>query len=275
MVDQKHNEVDFTTVVAVDKKHLEQLNLTIKTWKKHKPSLFTDHPVLVIYDSEQVTFQDIYDVVGPITHLKTQPWPLPGVSYIQQEEGRWFDAQRQKMLSSFIYGAAERVRTKWWLKIDCDTVATGHDDWIDEKWFETNPAIVSHPWGYTKPPNQILELDAWVAKNENKLPALASQHPLNLHPNPGSDLVRHPRIISWCAFFHTEFTKRCAEMAEKTCGQGKLPVPSQDGFMWYCAERMGFPIIRPNMKARGWMHLSTMKGIREQSEKALQDGFEN
>ena len=260
--------MDFTTVIAVDEKHLQQLKITWPTWMRHKPSLL-ERPLLVIYDKDQVNFQQIYDVIGAIPHLKTQPWPLPGIDYVQLQEGRWFDAQRQKMLSSFVYCAADRVRTKYWLKLDVDTVATGNDNWIDEIWFRADPAIVSQGWGYTKPANQMLLLDEWVTKNENKLPALACQKPLNLKPNPGSDLVRHPRIISWCAFFHTEFTKKCASMARATVGNGKMPVPSQDGYLWYVAARMGFPIVRPNMKALGWEHRSTMKGIKECAEEAM------
>lgn len=254
--------MDYTTVVAIDAKHLEQFRLTWPTWLRFKPSLL-EHPILVIYDHEQVKFKHIADILERHQHIMSQPWPLPGVSYIQLEEGRWFDAQRQKMLSAFVHVPAARVRTKYWLKLDVDTVATGCEDWIDNDWFRSDPAIVAQGWGYTKPADQMQKLDKWVENHPLDLAALEHNPPLNLIPKEGSSLVRHHRIISWCGFFHTEFTKRCSHFAEKTCGKGKLPVPSQDGFLWYCAQRMGFPILRPDFRRLGWEHRSTIKGIKE------------
>ncbi len=168
--------------------------------------------------------------------------------------------------------ATDWVKTPYWLKLDLDVVATGQDDWIDERWFEGNPAIIAHPWNYSKPPESMLDLDKWVKVNAGKLPdKITDSEPLNLIPNPGSDIVRHERIISFCGFFNTEFTKLCSEMAESTCGSGKLPVPSQDGFMWYVAKRGGFGINRVNMKARGWKQCSSERSIL-QSLQELKNG---
>ena len=250
--------MNFTTVIAVDQRHLEQIRLTWPTWVKHKPNLLS-HPLLVIVDD--------WALVQPLSELlvehtdKTYVLWEPETEYIQKTPERWFNPQRQKMLSAFTHVPATHVSTPYFLKLDVDTVAVGMDDWIDERWFEGEPAIVASPWGYTKPANQILELDEWVSQKQVR--RLKEYPALDYKPNPGSDLVRHKRIISWCGFFNTQFNQFCSEIAEENCGTGQLPVPSQDGFLGYCAERLHKPILRVPMKSFGWKHLSTLKGIRE------------
>jgi len=54
-------------------------------------------------------------------------------------------------------------------------------------------------------------------------------------------------------------------MANRTCGVGKMPVPSQDSFLWYLAARMGLKVRRVNMKSCGWEH----RPVREFSMEAL------
>ena len=250
---------DYTLVVGVDKKHLRQLSQTYQTWVLKKRDFFFC-PMVAIYDGSQV---DPYDLRIQIPHenLITVDWnELCETTYANGND-KWTSGQRHKMLAGFVYGAAYSVKTPYWLKLDTDVVATGIRDWIDPEWFVDEPAIVSHPWSFTKPPHQMLQLDRWVDCNKEVLKDLADKKPLELKPPLGSDRVRHKRIISWCAFFNTEFTKRCAEYAHLTAGWGKLPVPSQDGFMWYVAKRLGLPIRTASMKRRGFEHWSTEKNI--------------
>jgi hypothetical protein len=176
------------------------------------------------------------------------------------------------MLTGFVYGASLRVQTPYWLKVDTDAVANGMPDWINPDWFKDDPAIVSHPWAFTKPPDQLIQLDRWVDDHPQMLHRLHDKPSLNLHPKPGSDRVGHKRIISWCAFFDTSFTKFCVEWARNTCGWGHMPVPSQDGFMWYCAKRLELPIIRTQMKKRGWEQWMTRANIMAASRRAMGDG---
>ena len=179
------------------------------------------------------------------------------------------------MLAGFIYVASQYVRTPYWLKLDCDVVADGRDDWIDPIWFEADPAIVAHRWAFTKPPNQMDLLDAWVEKEKDKpiVAMLAKRPPLNLHPESlESERLSHKRIISWCGFFQTGFTRVCAAMATETCPLLNMPVPSQDGFCWYVAQRLGFPIVRTNLKRMGgWQHWSTMSNVIEHSRRAMEN----
>ena len=263
--------IDCTLVLGLDAKHLDQFRMVLETWWRHKPSLWRI-PWVIFYDREQVEKRQVELVVHHGT-MEAVPWPPKNVEYKRTEEGKWGDPQRYKMLAGFVHIPAAVVKTKYWLKVDVDTVATGMDDWIDGEWFKDNSAIVSHPWGYTKPADQMVKLDQWVDENKERMQVLAKEPPLELFPKPESGLLQHKRIISWCSFWRTAFTRICSYWANITCGNGKLPVPSQDGFLWYCAERMKLGIVRPDMKDRGWAHLSTTRGIQGAVREAMSRGW--
>lgn len=250
----------YTTVCGVDKKHLEQLALVWPTWAKHKPSLL-EHPMIVFYDKSQVDSAEIREIVDH-PRLSIYSWPMGFVQYTGTAQSKWKNPQRYKMLAGFVYVPAMYVRTQYWLKLDTDVVAVGHNHWIDENWFADNPAIIAHRWSFTKPPQQMKQLDDWAAYNEPVLPRLTGNPPLNLHPVDGASRLGHKRIISFCGLFNTKFTKDVARMCGTTCGGYKLPAPSQDGVMWYVAKRMGKEIKRVDMKSRGWQHWSTMKNVK-------------
>lgn len=293
--------IDCTLVVGVDAKHLEQLSLTYPTWIKHKPSLL-QRPLLIFCDPYQVSISDVVKVVGNHPDYTLVEWPpKDGITY-PVGTGKFDNQQRHKMLAGFVHVPAMHVQTKYWLKIDTDTVAVGCDEcdgtggavpvadnprndftcwhclgigntdnWIDPEWFADNPSIVSHPWGFTKPADQMLQLDAWVAANSSfpEMVTLANDPPLEMTPKPGWSRLKHRRIISWCAFFSTQFTQHIAAAATATCGPFQIPVPSQDGFAWYCAKRNRRGIVTPNMKSCGFQHWSTMKNIHEKSKESM------
>jgi len=259
--------VDYTLVVGVDRKHLDQLAMTWPTWYRHKPSLLK-HPMIVFYDAAQLKEVEVRTRIRH-PNIHCYPWPLGDTTYGGNNADKFSDPQRYKMLAGFVYVPSIYVRTKYWLKIDTDTVATGLDDWIDVEWFKDNPAIVSQRWTFTKPPDQMLKLDKWVEDNKETLTKLYEKEPLNLIPEPGSDRLGHRRIISWCSFFDTSFTKQCALAAKLTCSDFHLPVPSQDGFVWYIAKRLGLGIRTVNMKDRGWEHWSTERNIMKAVMKVL------
>lgn len=257
---------DYTTVIGVDQKHLEQLSLTIPTWRRHKISLWF-HPMIVF--SEGIPEEVIRKTVDH-PNLTVVGWPPEGVTYEGDGSSKWRNPQRHKMLAGFVHVPAAMVSTPYWLKIDTDVIAKGQDHWIDPEWFEEKPAIISHKWSFTRPGNQMMLLDLWVARNSTVLKEWSDKPPLMLTPKPGSGRLSHKRIISQVAFFQTEFTMRCGIAAHQTCGPYQLPVPSQDGFLWYLAARAGLGIKRMNMKSRGWTVRSTMKGIREQVCQAME-----
>lgn len=255
----------YTIVLGIDARHLEQLAHTWPTWRRHKPSTVA-HPVIIFYDWQQVTEEQIRQVVVH-RDLTCIPWP-PTDAVIDWGNGtdKWSNPQRVKMLSGFVHIPAMAIKTDYWLKLDVDTVATGLDDWIDPAWFEGRPAIIAHRWGFTKPPSQMLDLDRWAEENGLKFIC----PPLNLTPEPDWQRLNHPRIISWCGLFEAELTRRCSELAVKTCGDYRLPVPSQDGFMWYVSQRLGQSVVRINAKSLGWEHWSTEFNIIEHSRAAME-----
>ncbi len=261
---------EYTTVVGVDRKHLQQLSHTWPTWKRHKP-LLLNSPMIIFYDYREVSESHIRIVVDH-PQLTTVPWPFSAsVQFQGAGTTKWNDPQRHKMLCGFVHVAAKHVRTPYWLKLDCDVVAVGVDDWIDPTWFDNVPAIVAHRWTFTKPPDQMDLFDQWVEENRGRLPFFQGFKPLNLHPaSPESDRLSHKRIISWCGFFQTSFTCLCAHAAEVTCDPLHLPQPSQDGYMFYMAKRLELQILPVNMKKIGWQHWGTMQNVIEHSWRAMQ-----
>jgi len=257
--------IDYTLVIGVDSYHLSQLSYTWPTWKRNKPSILK-HPMLIFFDHCQVTPGQVRSVVDH-PDLRLISWPNHNQSY-EGGNDKWTDPQRYKMLAGFVYVPAVHVNTEYWLKLDTDVVATGNDDWVDDRWFEGDPAIVAQPWGFTKPPDQMLKLDEWATKNGFNL--RLTSPPLNLIPKEGSDRVGHKRIISWCGFFSTSMTTTASCWAEWTCGVGKLPVPSQDGYLFYLAKRLGLEVKRVQMKKLGFEHWSTMFNVMQASVKAMQ-----
>lgn len=254
----------YTLVVGVDEQHLQELALTWPTWKKHKADTVLSVPMIVFYDKTQLTDRHVRLVVDH-PNMITYPWPIYDVDYGGDPNERLLTPQRHKMVTGFVYTAAKRVTTPYWLKLDTDTVAMGDPEWIDEEWFKDDPAIVSHAWSFTRPASLIYDLEEWSAN----IPALKDIPPLELKIDPESDKAIRPRIISWCAFFEMEFTKLCTELATTYCGLGRTPVPSQDTFMWFLAEKLGLPIVRTRMKKRGWDHWLTFNTIKEKCREAM------
>jgi len=258
---------EYTLVVGVDAKHLEQLALVWPTWKLHKWRLL-QNPMLVFYD-ESVTGKEIQEAVGNHPNLQIVRWPPPGIEY-EGGDDKWTDPQRYKMLAGFIHVPAIHVQTPYWLKLDTDTIAVGNPEWVNPEWFTKDPAIVSHPWGYTKPPDQMLELDRWGFEFQDVFPSrFIERGSMGLVPETGANKLKHSRIISWCSFCATNFSQWIAKMATMSCGLGKLPVPSQDGYAWYMARRMGYVIERPNMKELGWEHHGRTSKIRKRVKEVL------
>ncbi len=263
----------YTTVIGVDAKHLRQLEIVWPTWMLHKPAL-TANPLVVFYDKEQVNPLEVSAVVGKHPDYQLYAWPHASAgAYEGDANNKWTNPQRYKMLAGFVYVPPICVSTEYWLKLDVDTVATGQGNWVNDAWFDGTPGIVAQPWGFTKPPSQMLELDVWARDTKQLFDERINFpwpcQPLQLIPKPGWSRIKHKRIISWCGFFNTQMTDFAARTAARTCGEYKLPVPSQDGFLWYVAQRMGYKVCRVNMKDRGWEHWTTMRNIKNAAERAL------
>ncbi len=262
---------DYTIVLGLDKNHLAQLSYSWQTWQAHKPSLMKQ-PFVIFYDRSEITANEIQLTLKPKASMKITyvPWPQSeSTTFAGNSASKWSNAQRYKMLAGFVHVPAITVHTQYWLKIDTDMIASEMDDWIDSSWFEFRPAIVSPPWGYTKPANQMLKLDDWVEQNKDEIPLLSQNKPLNLVPEKGANKVKHKRIISYVSFYNTAFSRVVSQMAERTCGKDQLPVPSQDGYVWYCAARMGTQIRTYSAKKRGWSWNNGLNAVRAEAARVL------
>lgn len=256
--------MDFTIVVGVDVKHLQQFLWVYPTWIKHKPGLL-NCPLLMFVDREDLTTREVRPLIKH-PDKRVVAWPPKYVHYDGDYESKWYNPQRYKMLAGFVHVPATFVDTPYWLKLDTDTVATGAPGWVDPHWFDEAPAIISQGWHYTKPPNQMVQLDRWASLNG----LFSDTEPLNLVPKEGDNKVKHKRIISWCAFFNTKATRNASADANLTCGDYKLPVHSQDGYVWYHARRSGRVIRRVDMKGRGWKHCTGSKTILNAVKESMQ-----
>lgn len=256
--------MEFTIVIGLDAKHLDQVRYTWPTIVKHKPTTAAARKV-VFYDARNLARSGCEAIEWEITRVlnpyKIIPWDTTGIDYGDGQD-KWTNPQRHRMLAGFLYVTASHVQTPYWLKIDTDAIATGMDDWIDPAWFADTPGIVGPPWSYTKPADQMLQLDRWAADRLNG-------QPLNLLPVVGASRLRHPRVAGWCNFFHTGLTTDMAGACAQSVGYGRLPVPSLDGFLWYAATRLGYGVRRVQMKTRGWDVRNSMASVQAAAEAAM------
>lgn len=248
--------VEFTTVVAVDENYCEKLRLVWPTWKRHRPEIL-EHPLLVICDAR----------------LRTNEWDR-NLSFLDHDDLTrilWdhpAENQRERMLTALVKVPGVAVRTPWYLKLDAETAALEPAQWLQESWFAPNehgtpPAFVASPWGYTKPPDAIVRLDDWG----DRVPELQGTARLNIVPERGASRVRHKRITSWCFFGNTRWTREVASY----CGE-RLPVPSQDTYLWYCAARRGDFYRTARMNRFGWKHFSRRRNLTSACSRALETG---
>jgi hypothetical protein len=150
-------------------------------------------------------------------------------------------SEREGMLTAFVMGVSEYVKTPYWCKIDADaTPKVDRFEW-DDKAFDCD--IAGHKWGYTKSKGAwkkehfLNTLDDWwdVAYDVSD-----DMFPRNL---PYKERYGHKRIASFLCLHKTEFSKYCSELA-----RDRLPIPSHDTYCWYVAERLGKKIGYYNLK---------------------------
>jgi len=245
---------DLTLVAAFDAVYLKKLRCTWPTWMRFRPELL-DVPVLLIYDGAlDLTSLDLR-FLEKHHNIEFVPWHMPGAA-----------SQREKMLTALVRIPATCVHTSWYLKLDADTYATQRSDWIDDAWFrpfDNSAAIayVASPWGYTKPAGAIQILDDWA----DRVDGIRHCARLNLPVTPGSDLVRHSRMASWVFFGNTAWTRRITSLAPE-----RLPIPSQDTYLSYCAARLASPVRHVRMKDFGWAHCSRSRALARACAIALE-----
>ena len=231
---------DITLVLGVDRQHLNELRWAWETWMRFKPEL-KRMPLIVFYDASQIGPGDLAFVNGHANFVLV-PWDW--------EFGR---NQREKMLTGWVHIPALHVKTPWYLKIDTDCVATGHGEWIKEEWFLPGPCgrlpvFIGTTWGHTKPRYAMDLLDDWA----DGVPQLERFPRLNLPYSSTNHRLKHDRVASWVFFCRADWTR---EVTGWLTPDGRLPFPSQDTFLFYCAKRGGQWYVGEDMTRYYWRHM--------------------
>ena len=140
------------------------------------------------------------------------------------------DSHREEMLSAFVFGAAEHVKTDYWLKLDADSYATDDRPFITEEMKQY--AFCGHRWGYSRPAH-IKQLDEW-AKGHWKRKLCKAKPMINEGSIDGRRFYHNvKRTISFIQLHRAKFTRFCVSLLKEQ----KLPAPTQDTFMFYVANR--------------------------------------
>lgn len=244
---------DISLVLCIDDQHLTELTYAWKTWKYFKPEITQIPNKILLYDKK------IASSINNISFLDSS-------FTLRKYDTTHYKSQRDAMLTSW-FEAARFVRTKFYLKIDTDCFAiNNNNEWIKAILDRDNYKIISNPWGYTKYPDRLKRLDDWGDSAKN----IMGFNRLNLIPNPGSNKIIHPRIISFFGLFDTEWTRMVSESCWRT-NHYELPDPSQDTFTWYCAHRRQDPIKRVRFKRFGFVHTRLKKMRKFIDELKLND----
>jgi hypothetical protein len=222
---------DLTLVTAVNSKYYSKFVNNFKLWNETEnlmelPKIVFAHPDAI--DNVSVYLKDFNNV-------KIIKWEMKNAQ-----------STREEMLSAFVFGTAKHVKTKYWMKLDCDSKPTRKKVEFHPETFKSH--VTADPWHYTKckgdpnynheeSPHWLHQLDQWA----NSLDDFKGTSPLFNHPISGRT-HRHGRIRSFCEVEKTAWTKHLADMCNRT--GGRLPVPSQDTTTWYAATRLGRKVIR-------------------------------
>ena len=206
---------DVTIVTACDEYYVDILRETFPNWQKYKG--IDSYPVIVFVHG--IDLNDSRLDFLRLPNVQMIPWSMENA-----------DNHREEMLSAFVFGSAEHVKTDYWLKLDADSYATDDRPFIDESMKQY--AFCGHKWRYSRP-EHIKALDEW-AKTHWK-PKLKRAKPMINEGDTVKNRFYHntKRTISFIQLHKLRFTKFCVSLLRER----KLPAPTQDTFMFYVANR--------------------------------------
>lgn len=208
--------LDTTFVTAIDPHYVTFLRHTYPNWIKYKK--IDKHPVIVFVNGIDIEDKSL----DFLRHKNVQliPWSMPEA-----------ETHREEMLSAFVFGTAEHVKTDYWMKLDADSFATDYSDLITEDMKQY--AFCGHKWTYSRP-DHIRALDSW-AKSHTKAKLRRAKPMIEEGRIEGNRFYHNTkRTISFVQLHKLKFTKFCVRLLQ---GQKRLPAPTQDTFMFYVANR--------------------------------------
>lgn len=212
---------NLTIVTAVNQKYLGNFQKHFPMWMQVENIM--EMPFIIF--AHEDCYDEVVAFLEPYRNIeKIVKWTFPIAANMREE-----------MLSSFVFGTAQHVTTKYWMKLDCD--CTPAEDKLEIPSEAFSSVITAPKWHYTKMKGDetgearhwLNRLDDWA----DSLPDFAGTERL-FPDNIEGRRYRHRRICSFCEIEKTNWTKHLASM----CGE-RLPVPSQDTTTWFAAKRLG------------------------------------
>lgn len=264
---------DLTIVCAADRAHVDKLMGCLPTWVEVKRLA---GPILCFlhgWTRRSLARNPFFAPLRKYKNVRLVKWDFPAAA-----------TQRERMLSSFVFGAAQYVETPWHLKLDCVTIATDDREFVHPEWLNDFD-LIANPWGYTKPGAAIERVDHWMhglwragllpepTFSGKAIHAYATFRTGRKHPNGRAERqvrwyvdrryeyrgdperpekLKHcaPRICSWIKLMRTRVVREIADLLPL----GRLPVPSEDTLCWRYCERRGYRILREKLGRYGWTH---------------------
>jgi len=209
------NGKDTTIVTACDENYVDILRATFENWRKYKK--IDEYPVIVFVHG--IPKKDPRLDFLRLPNVNIIPWSMENA-----------DNHREEMLSAFVFGTAEHVKTDYWLKLDADSYATNDTPFITDEMKKY--AFCGHKWGYSRP-DHIKQLDEW-AKGHWKRKLKNASPMINEGRIEGRRFYHNTkRTISFIQLHRTRFSKFCLRLLRER----KLPAPTQDTFYFYVANR--------------------------------------
>lgn len=210
------NFVDTTIVTACDNYYVDILRHTFPNWRKYKN--IDKYPVIVFVHGLDIKQDPRLDFLR-LPNVTMIPWSMPNA-----------ENHREEMLSAFVFGTAENVKTEYWLKLDADSYATDNRPFITD--YMKTFAFCGHKWSYSRP-DHIRKFDNfaklhWKRKLKNAKPMIEEGR---IEGNRFYHNVK--RTISFIQLHKTKFTKFCVGLLRER----RLPAPTQDTFMFFVANR--------------------------------------
>jgi len=206
---------DITIVTACDEYYIDILRETFANWRKYK-SIDT-FPVIVFVHG--INLEDKRLDFLKLPNVQLIPWSMSNA-----------ENHREEMLSAFVLGSAEHVKTEYWIKLDADSFATDYRPIYNEEMKKF--AFFGHKWTYSRP-QMIQKLDEWAKKHDK--PKLKNALPMFKEGRAEGNRFFHnkKRTISFIQFHRSKFVRFCVKLLKEP----RLPVPSHDTFLFYVCDR--------------------------------------
>ena len=229
-IEEPRHEDTLTFVTAADETYLDRLKAHFPQWMALEP--MRSSKWICFINGMRISDPRL-DFLPPI--VKRVQWSAPS------------ESQREQMLAAFVFGAAAHVDTERWVKIDADVRPLEGCKGLSFPIVALDSVICAHRWGYTKPGAFLRRLEDWADTNSLFVNSERVFTEEQLAEADKCARYGHGRIASFICLHNSEFVRMCAAACP-----GRLPVPSHDTFLWYCAERLGMKPLGINIKQQGW-----------------------